>query len=211
MFSRKAVATAVLSIAALGVTAGVAHAEPVATQPDVLVQGEDQGVEYKTSLDESGTKVVTVLDAGLFRLDRDGDVVEVVNRDGDVIGSVPLTYRINDAEFSIAPLIGEDGRSLTLAPEAAPAEAVAPVSIALSDISSAQRFSDELTKASFGAGVGAAIGGAIGLALGCVVGVIVGCIPGVLVGLAVGGAIGLVNTGGQPLIDAGYQYLSGQP
>lgn len=214
MFSRKTAATALLSIAALSVTAGVAHAAPAApaVQPEALVQGEDQGVEYRAGIDESGTKVVTVLDAGIFRLDRDGDVVEVVNGEGDVVGSIPLSYRINNSEFSIAPLLGDEGRTLTLTPEIAKDhKTLTPASIALSDISSAARFSDELNKASFGGGIGAAIGGAIGLTLGCVVGVIVGCIPGVLVGAALGGAIGLVNTGGQPLIDAGYQYLSGQP
>ncbi|QNG18428.1 hypothetical protein G4H71_01510 [Rhodococcus triatomae] len=212
MFSRKTAATALLSIAALGATAGVAHAEPAAEQPPALVQGEDQGVEYRTGLDETGTKVVTVLDAGVFRLDRTDDVVEVVSGEGVVVGSIPLTYRIDDSEFSIAPLLGDEGRTLTLTPDTDPAQASpAATSLALSDINSAQRFSDELNKASFGGGVGAAIGAAVGLAIGCVVGVFVGCIPGVLIGAAVGGAIGLVNTGGQPLIDAGYQYLTGQP
>ncbi|MFD4368208.1 hypothetical protein [Rhodococcus sp. NPDC058521] len=203
--------TAVLAVAALGVTAGTAHAEPAVLDSPALVQGVDQGVGYETGIDEDGDSLTTVLDAGTFRLDKGADVIEVVDAEGAVVGSVPLSYRVNDQEFSIESLIGDNGRSLTLTPETDPAKATTVASVALTDINSAARFSDELNRASFGGGVGAAVGAGIGLVVGCVVGVFVGCIPGVLIGAAVGGVAGLVNTGGQPLIDAGYQYFTGQP
>lgn len=212
MNSRKFASTAILAIAAMGVAGGTAHAEPAALPGVALIQGSDQGVGYAAGVDESGKSVTTILDAGTFRLTESAGVVDILDGSGKVVGAVPLTYRVNDKEFSIAPILGESGRSLTLTPERDPAKArTVATSVALQDISSANRFSDELNRASFGGGMGAAVGAGVGLVLGCVVGVFVGCIPGVVVGAVVGGAIGLVNTGGQPLIDAGYQYFTGQP
>ncbi|SNT45840.1 hypothetical protein [Rhodococcoides kyotonense] len=200
---------AVIGIAALGIAAGTAHADP--TPP--LVSGQDQGVGYSTTTTADGTGVTTILDTGTFRLDGTSNTVEVIDAAGASIATIPLAYRVGDQEFSIAPLIGLDDRRLTLTPETDPALAtqVARSTLPVTDVNSQTRFLDELNKASFGAGVSAAIGAGIGLVIGCVVGVFVGCIPGVLVGAAAGGVIGLINTGGYPLQSAAFDYFTGQP
>jgi hypothetical protein len=199
---------AVISIAALGIAAGTAQADPTP-----LVSGEDQGIGYSTTTTEDGQGVVTILDTGQFRLDADSNTVEVIDAAGASIATVPLAYRIGEQEFSIAPLIGTDDRTLTLTPETDPtlATPVARSVLPVTDVNSQARFIDELNKASFGAGMSAAIGAGIGLVIGCVVGVFVGCIPGVLIGAAAGGVIGLVNTGGYPLQSAAFDYFTGRP
>lgn len=204
----KTTITAMVGVAALGVASGTAHADPTP-----LISGTDQGIEYSMAPAEDGKSVTTVLDAGAFRVDSNGETVDVVDASGASVATIPLAYRIGGQEFSIAPLIGGDGSTLTLTPETDPALAtpVARSILPVTDVNSGDRFLDELNRASFGAGVSAAIGAGIGLVIGCIVGVFVGCIPGVLIGAAAGGVIGLVNTGGYPLQSAAFDYFTGRP
>ncbi|NKZ68865.1 hypothetical protein GTA09_02050 [Rhodococcus hoagii] len=107
---RKFAATSALVIAAMGVGAGTAYAQPAPAQ---------DGVGYQAHID--GRSVVTVLDAGGFHVTSDGRFVEIRNDAGQVIQTLPLTYRLGDREFSIAPVV--EGRQLTLTPETDPAKA----------------------------------------------------------------------------------------
>ncbi len=94
----------------MGVGAGTAYAQPAPAQ---------DGVGYQAHID--GRSVVTVLDAGGFHVTSDGRFVEIRNDAGQVIQTLPLTYRLGDREFSIAPVV--EGRQLTLTPETDPAKA----------------------------------------------------------------------------------------
>ncbi|WP_159850351.1 hypothetical protein [Nocardia sp. CY41] len=123
------------------------------------------------------------------------------------IGTVALTYRVADKQFPITAAIVDNGRKLTLTPDTNPLHATQISQLPVRDINSQQQFMDELNKASFGGMVGAGVGAGIGLLVGCVV----GCIPGVLIGAAAGGVIGLANTGGQPMLQAAFDYFTGQP
>ncbi|WP_228783090.1 hypothetical protein [Nocardia abscessus] len=185
-------------------TAGAAQAQPVS------LTGTQGAVGYTTALADRGT-VETVLDGGSFALRAGADTVEIVDGSGTTIGTVPLTYRVADKQFPITAAIVDNGRKLTLTPDTNPLHAIQVSQLPVRDINSQQRSIDELNKASFGGMVGAGVGAGIGLLVGCVVGVFVGCIPGVLIGAAAGGVIGLANTGGQPMLQAAFDYFTGQP
>lgn len=191
---------AVMAIAAVGITAGTAHAAPAPAG----FENSDGGVGYRTEV--SGQAVTTIVDAGAFTLTRAGSAVSLTNDAGAVVAEIPLVFDVAGQQVSVAPAIDAAGRSLTLTPSVSPASATV-----LQDVSAQDRFLYELNRASFGIGVAAAIGAGIGLVTGCIIGIVVGCIPGVLIGAAIGAVVGAVNTGGQPLLDAGYQYLTGQP
>ncbi|QLY27901.1 hypothetical protein [Nocardia huaxiensis] len=198
----KFASTAFLAAAATSIAAGTANAAPVeqapAGQVAPQVQGQDRGVGYSVKLAEAGDAIVTQVTGGAFSLNADGKGVTLTNDAGQVVAEVPLlgqTAQAGAREVALTATIGEDGRQLALAP------AASEVSGAQA-ISSQQWFFAELQRASLGAAVGAVIGGAIGL-----LGFIVSAVPGAIIGAG----IGLLVAGGQPLIDSGIAYFSGQP
>ncbi|MBA4856387.1 hypothetical protein [Nocardia farcinica] len=198
---KKFAATALLAVAATGVTAGTSYADPsvppaAQEQAPPAARGVDKGVDYTAALTEAGNAIVTTVTGGAFSLDADGSAVTLINDAGEVVTRIPLAARdaANGAEVRLVAAVDDAGRSLTLTPQAEV--------VAVKDISAQQWFFAELQRASLGAAVGAVIGGLIGL-----LGLVVGVIPGA----AIGAVIGLLVAGGPALIDSGIAYFSGQP
>ncbi|WP_435592398.1 hypothetical protein [Nocardia sp. bgisy118] len=198
---KKFAATALLAVAATGVTAGTTYAAPADApaaqeQAALSAQGVDHGVGYTAALADAGKSIVTTVTGGAFSLDADGKAVTLKNDAGEVVTSIPLAAReaSNGAAVEIAAALDATGQTLTLTPKADV--------VAVQDVSAQEWFFAELQRASLGAAVGAVIGGLIGL-----LGLVVGVIPGAIIG----GVIGLLVAGGPSLLNAGMAYFSGQP
>ncbi len=205
---RKFAATSALVIAAMGVGAGTAYAQPAPAQ---------DGVGYQAHID--GRSVVTVLDAGGFHVTSDGRFVEIRNDAGQVIQTLPLTYRLGDREFSIAPVI--EGRQLTLTPETDPAKAtmadvagptLPPLPI---DLSMLDKLADGVDSA---VTVGTTVGTLVGALAGCLIGgtplaltgiglpaSVLSCLGGAATAAPVGGIIGTIVAAGPVLAYNGWQ------
>ncbi|PXX59312.1 hypothetical protein DFR70_112229 [Nocardia tenerifensis] len=203
---KKFAATALLAIAATGVTAGTAYAAPVPAPPAQeqtaaapTVQGQDQGVSYALQLADAGKSVVTNVTGGAFSLAADQQSVVLTNAAGATVTTIPLTTTAKGEQVRIAAAIAEDAKQLTLTPQVAPG-ANAPV--AAEFIGAQEWFFAELQRASLGALVGGLIGAAVGF-LFFGVGLLPGAVLGALIGLAV--------AGGPSLLNAGIAYFSGQP
>jgi hypothetical protein len=190
------IVTAVLAAAAVTIATGTATAGPgpaqqatAAVVTDSGYHGTDHGINYRSFLDPAGRAITTTVDAGTFRLT--GEAVTLTDRSGTVVASIPLAYEFAGQRVSVAPLVSDAGRTLSLAPDIGVTDA------ALETID-ANWFFYELNRAAPGAAVGAVIGGLIGL-----LGFVVGVIPGALIGAV----IGAVVVGGQPLIDSAFSAL----
>lgn len=172
-------ATALLSIGALGVAAGTAQAQPVATE--VAVRGAEQGVGYVVAPNEAGTAIVTTLDAGSFALTADGAAVTLADPSGRVVTTLPLGVAAAGQTAAVASAISADGRTLTLTPDAS-----TPAGQHI-----AQLVADPDTEARklHNAGIGALIGGGIGAVLGFFLGG-VGALITIPIGAGVGALIG---------------------
>lgn len=202
---KKFAATALLAVAATGVTAGTAYAAPtppaVQDQPaaEPTVTGTDQGVGYTLRLAEAGKSVVTSVTGGAFDVDADNHSVTLKNSAGETVTTIPLTATAKGQEVQIAASVADEGRQLTLTPQVAPT-ANAPV--AAEFIGAQEWFFAELQRASLGALVGGLIGAAIGIVFFGI---------GILPGAVLGALIGLAVAGGPSLLNAGIAYFSGQP
>jgi hypothetical protein len=202
---KKFAATALLAVAATGVTAGTSYAAPAppaaqdqsAAAPTVT--GTDQGVGYALQLADAGKSVVTSVTGGAFSVDTDNRSVTLKNSAGETVTSIPLTATAKGQEVNIAAAVADEGRQLTLTPQVAPT-ANAPV--AAEFIGAQEWFFAELQRASLGALVGGLIGAAIGIVFFGV---------GILPGAVLGALIGLAVAGGPSLLNAGIAYFSGQP
>ncbi|NUS44929.1 MAG: hypothetical protein HOQ24_14735 [Mycobacteriaceae bacterium] len=176
-------AIAVLTAGATAVCAGTAYAGPaVAAAP--TVRGLDHNVHYAARIDDRA--VVATLDNGTFAQNGDGTEVLVRDRDGVVVGRVPLAYRMHGRNFGLQSTIGGGGRTLTLAAVGAPRPGRADKDAA------AKQFADsaaDLARHQYNAGVGALIG----LGAGILIGLLffgVGAIPGAIIGAGLGALIG---------------------
>ncbi|MEU2121320.1 hypothetical protein [Nocardia niwae] len=202
---KKFAATALLAVAATGVTAGTSYAAPTppaaqdqsAAAPSVT--GADQGVGYALQLADAGKSVVTSVTGGAFSIDTDNQAVTLKNSAGETVTTIPLTATAKGQEVRIAAAVADEGRQLTLTPQVAPT-ANAPV--AAEFIGAQEWFFAELQRASLGALVGGLIGAAIGIVFFGV---------GILPGAVLGALIGLAVAGGPSLLNAGIAYFSGQP
>ncbi|WP_433731182.1 hypothetical protein ACQP0C_05600 [Nocardia sp. CA-129566] len=199
----KIVATALLAIAATGLAAGTTTAQPLeapTTQqrvldPSVPVIGADHGIGYTMRFAADAKAVTTTLDSGAFTATADG--IAIADNAGQVVTTVPLVFPAKDRDIALQPIIDHDGKALTLRPIDDPAP---------QPTTSQERWNQEVQRASFGALIGAGIGLIIGLPLG---GIILFPIP--MATVAIGASIGFLAVGGQPLIDAGIAYFTGQP
>ncbi|RVW09309.1 hypothetical protein EGT67_10920 [Prescottella agglutinans] len=208
----KFAATSALVIAAMGIGAGTAYADP-APAPEA--------VGYAAHID--GRSVVTVLDAGGFRVTSDGKSVEIRNAAGTVLQALPLSYRIGDQEFSIAPLV--EGRTLTLTPETDPAKATPadvaqpfdPTNLAVlgENLAVFEKLGDGVdTAVTVGSIVGTLVGAVAGCAIGgtplALTGVgipasVLTCLGGAAAAAPVGGMIGTIVAGVPVLAYNGWQ------
>ncbi|WP_280494001.1 hypothetical protein [Nocardia asiatica] len=202
---KKFAATALLAVAATGVTAGTAYADPTppAAQDQAAaapaVTGTDQGVGYALQLADAGKSVVTSVTGGAFSVDTANQSVTLRNSAGETVTSIPLTATAKGQEVRIAAAVADEGRQLTLTPQVEPT-ANAPV--AAEFIGAQEWFFAELQRAALGALVGGLIGAAIGIVFFGV---------GILPGAVLGALIGLAVAGGPSLLNAGIAYFSGQP
>ncbi|MGW6334734.1 hypothetical protein [Nocardia rhamnosiphila] len=172
-------ATALISIGALGVAAGTAQAQPVATE--VAVRGAEQGIGYVVAPNEAGTAIVTTLDAGSFALTADGAAVTLSDPAGRVLTTLPLGVAAAGRTAPLASAISADGRTLTLTPDAStPAGQHVAQLVADPDTESRKLHN---------AGIGALIGGGIGAVLGFFLGG-VGALITIPIGAGVGALIG---------------------
>lgn len=214
MRMKKLAATAVLSIAALGVGAGTAYAAPAAPAAD--------GINWSSNVE--GKSVVTTIDAGAFKVSGDGKNVELQDGKGNTVVSLPLAYQLSNLQFPMEQKVSEDGKKLTLTPvfdlgKAKPIAAEVRADkaiggIAIKDIASPeenlmaqQTFSSQLA-------IATASGGLIGTIVGAVVGTFIMPAVGTITGAGIGGIAGTVIVGGPALIAAGIglaQTLTAEP
>ncbi|MEV6772095.1 hypothetical protein AB0N05_26055 [Nocardia sp. NPDC051030] len=191
---KKFAAIAMLAVAATGIASGTSAAAPVDPAPVVQdqqvapqVQGKQQGVDYIVKLAEVGNGVITQVTGGQFSLDSTGKKVVLKNEAGVVVTQVALAGELQGKPVELAAGIDNDGKQLTLTPVTAPL-------VTAKEIGSQEWFFSELQHAALGGVIGAIIGAFF---LG--------------IGLPFGALIGLLVAGGQPLIDSGSAYFSGQP
>lgn len=206
---RKLAAVATMTVAAMGLTAGTSYAAPATTAPEEI--------NYESNIE--GQSVVTVIDAGAFKVSGDGDSVELQDSEGNAVISLPLAVQLGDLQLPFEESISEDGKTLTLtpsldlsqatpvAPEDKVGPSLTPVALKLQDVAS----TDENTKAqnnfSSQLGIATATGGLVGTIIGCVIGLVGGggalSLPGCVTGAGIGGVIGTIAVGGPTLVVAG--------
>lgn len=195
-------ATTLLAVAAVGISAATAHAEPAAPAPELQSEGVDQGVAYETSVDQKTQTITTEVRDGLFELTPDGAKAVLKAVSGVVVAEVPLKYDVSGSEMEVAHEISADGTTLELTPTVT-AENIGE----MRPVSSMARLTDELNKNVAGVAVGAVVGGLLGALVGLgFLSIITGPI-GLVVGAVAGGYI----MGGQPFGDAVTAVLRGEP
>lgn len=168
----KFAATAVLSAAALGVTAATAQGQGAVGDPGVA--GQQQGTSYTVGWAPDGSQVHATLTSGHFALAPDGQSLTVTGPNGAVISQVPLVYQGPSGDVRITPQLDASGTNVTIdrpanAPQGQPIAAAQPIAdpnVILAN-----------------AGIGCLIGAVIGFFF-----LIVGLIPGCIIG-AVAGAL----------------------
>lgn len=165
----------------IAVGGGTANADPT------------EYVNYETSVTPDGA-VSTVLDAGAFRVDTSRDAVDIVGGSGTVLASLPLTYSVDGATYSIAPILQGD-RQLLLTPQ--PASLLNQVAGPVSKQAAFDNMINQIVIGyTNGGAVGTAVGAGLGFAIGCVSifpNFIAGCIIGTAIGVVAGTIIGTVN------------------
>jgi len=202
---RKIAAVAIMTIAAMGITAGTSYAAPA--------QAAQDEINYESKID--GQSVVTVIDAGAFKVSGDGESVELQDADGNAVLSLPLAIQLGDLQLPLEREISEDGKTLTLtpvtdpskatpvAPEDKVAQGLTPVSLKLSDVASPEENLVAQNNFTSQLGIATAVGGLIGTVIGAVVGTFVMPAVGTVAGAGIGGVIGTIAVGGPTLAIAG--------
>ncbi|WP_228566552.1 hypothetical protein [Nocardia sp. SYP-A9097] len=194
---RKFAVTALIAVAATGIAAGTGYAAPAAPAdqapavvqlvPASQSQGQDHGIDYSVQLTDAKNTVVTQVTGGAFSLDADGKAVTLKDKNGQVVAQMPLTGKVGQQEIAMTAAIDNDGRQLSLTSPKAD-------DVSVKFIGSQEWFFSELQHAALGGVIGAIVGAFF---FG--------------IGLPFGAVIGLLLAGGQPLIDSGIAYFSGQP
>jgi hypothetical protein len=226
MLMRKFAATSALLIAAMGVAAGTANAQPAAPAADAPINF--------TAKTTDNSSIITT-DAGSLVVEDNALKIKAAN--GNVVAGTPLSLRIDDFEFPIAADIS--GRTATLTPQIDPAKAVyKPVALPFEDTApwktpydreqaAWNRLKDTIAT---GATVGTLIGGLTGGTLGCVLGGIagatvaaativglfgaflpaaaIGCIGGIIAVGAIGTLAGQIFITAPVAIGAAIQYFT---
>ncbi|WP_051179037.1 hypothetical protein [Nocardia concava] len=200
---KKFAATSALAIAALGISAGTAYADP-APAPTADAIHWDAKIE--------GASVVLKTDLGSLT-QQDGQF-QVLDADGGLVTAFPLSFQTDGLAHPVAAQI--DGNTATFTPNMDPAAATpAPVlhnvaSQADQDAAWSAASSQFGIATGMGTLIGTLIGGVGGCALGAVLGTPVllpgwigGCLMGAGIGIPIGAAAGLVLTGGVAAVAIG--------
>ena len=186
MQMRKFAATSALLIAAMGVTAGTVHAEPVAEAA--------APINYEAKVVDDSKAIITI-DSGSLVVEDGALKIKAAN--GETVKGAELKYRIDDFELPIAADIA--GNTATLTPVLDASQAVyKPVALPYEnqapwkseydrEVAAFNRLKDTI---SVGATIGTLVGGLSGAAIGCVAGAAAGLVAtGVLLALFGAGPI----------------------
>ncbi|MFD6156929.1 hypothetical protein ACFWF7_04265 [Nocardia sp. NPDC060256] len=176
---KKIAAVATFTLAATGIAGTVAHAEPVASsaQPS-SVQGAEHDVAFEVAKSADGKSLAATLFGGTFSMTE--DAVQVTDRAGAVVASLPLTIELDQGTVELRPRIDAAGTRLTAEP------------IGYWRQTSPRQRSIEAGMA-IGAFTGALTGAIVGLAIGIAGAGVLALLTfpaGFLAGALVGGAIG---------------------
>ncbi|UGT42168.1 hypothetical protein LTV02_01685 [Nocardia yamanashiensis] len=221
---KKAAATSALVIAALGITAGTAYADPAPAAPSApgvipsLLDGINQGVgqvlpSIHWNVAQEGDSVVVTTDHGSMTTD-DG-LLQIRDDAGTVLVGFPLNYSLGDLEYPIQA--GVQGLRAVLTPSTNPADAKPASDAFRHDVVRQDAFDDAVSAAAtqFGiiTAIGTLVGTIVGAGAGCVLGIIggatlslpvfeaaglgpiLGCLAGAGIGIPLGAAAGLILTG----------------
>ncbi|WP_063044327.1 hypothetical protein [Nocardia pseudovaccinii] len=200
-----------LGTTTLTVAATIAAAS-VATVP----ANADPTPEDHYRLEVIGHSVITTLDRGTFSLAPDQQSVVMLDRDGQLLTTLPLTFTLDGEHHQIGQTISDGGRVLALTPDVAAlrADGTQPVAspleeqLALDDLSS-NLFRGAIAGTLVGLAVGAVVGGVLGLGSCLLVGP--GCLataPAIILAFAGGGSlVGTLLAGGVGLADGLWKYI----
>ncbi|KIQ14122.1 glycine zipper family protein [Rhodococcus sp. MEB064] len=210
---RRLVATSAIAIASLGVWTGTAYAQPTTTTPAVPTTEQNSEVNWASRVE--GGKVVTTVDAGLFRASDDGKSVVLEDNEGNQVVSLPLSFNLNGIEFPYGVEYTDEGRTVTLIPNLAAPMGLTPAALEQNAASPAentaaeQSFNSQLGLAT---SIGGLTGTIIGAGVGCILGggpvVLPTCLTGAVTGAGIGGVIGTIAAGGPTLVVAGIDLLN---
>ncbi|PPJ18806.1 hypothetical protein [Nocardia nova] len=178
MMMRKFAATAAMLVAAVGVAAGTANAEPAAP-------AAPESVHYKASVVDD-SKAVIKTDSGSI-VNEDG-MLKIKAANGTVLAGTPLNFRVNDFEFPIAADIS--GNTATLTPQLDLQHAVyKPVALPFEDSAPWKTPYDRETAAFNRLKDTIGTGATIGALTGAIGGAVIGCVAGAAIGLVATGAL----------------------
>ncbi|MGX1771037.1 hypothetical protein ACWIGW_02910 [Nocardia brasiliensis] len=202
-------ATTLSAMVATVITAGTVHAGPADTPDGPLdVRGTFQDIAYRVAASPDRRAAVTTIADGRFDVIRDGRVVTLSDRDGNIVAALPMALRVGDRRVELRPVVADAGHRLAIDP-------VGLSDVPLRDVSAQERFFAEVEKnmpiVLAGAGIGAAVGFVLGFPLGLFVLDFITVPITTVLGAAIGAAAGLAMAGGQPAIDAAMDYVSGAP
>lgn len=227
MKTTKFAATTAMLIAAIGVAAGTANADPSTHQAPL---GLDlfPGVHYSAS--DNGKTAVITTDAG--KLTVENGAFEIKDSTGKVIAGTPLTLQNGDISLPITAKVS--GNTAMLSPNVSGA-VYHPVDLPFQDSApwktpydreqaAWNRLRDTVTTGStVGAIVGAVAAGAIGcvaggalgatggfafLAVGAIPGAVIGCLGGAAAFAPIGTMAGLAFVAGPVAVAAAVQYFT---
>ncbi|MGY4103896.1 hypothetical protein ACW2Q0_30715 [Nocardia sp. R16R-3T] len=194
-----------MAVAAVGITAATAHAEPAVTgQPTAVTaadatSGVDHGIDYQITVSPVDRVITTTVENGKFEIAQNGAVV-LESGDGAAVTEIPQWFAVDGRSIAIAQHIDADGRTLAVTPTPT-AEDIAQ----LKDISSYDRLKEQINKNLPGVVGGAIVGGLLGACLPLIWGI---SIP---VGALIGGTVGGYVQGGPEFLDAVQALATGQP
>ena len=194
-----------LSIAAVGIAAGTAHAKPTTAAKEVSATGVEQGIGYRTVITDTpdaARVLTTAVDNGKFELVDNGTKVSLKSNTGEVVTEIPLTYEVSGTQVAVDQAITDNGRSLALTPKLT-AKNIGE----MQPVSSMARLNAELEKNVVGLVVGGILGGIIGAVVGMFFFSIITGPIGAVIGAIAGGYI----MGGQPFMDAMMAVVNGEP
>ncbi|MEV4126491.1 hypothetical protein [Nocardia sp. NPDC049707] len=207
-------ATALLALAATTIGTSVVHAEPAPPVPNSTadapldLQGSFQHIGYRVAATENRHAVVTTISEGHWDLVRDNKVISLTDRNGQVVAALPTALKIAGHRIDLVPAIDDAGTRLSLTP-------IRTADDPVREVSTQERFFDQVEKSMPQVLTGAAIGAAIGFVLGFPLGLFVFDVVTVPITTVVGGAIGafagLSVGGGEPAIQAAVDYFDLNP
>ncbi|MGW4534462.1 hypothetical protein ACWEOI_26315 [Nocardia sp. NPDC004340] len=223
----KIAATSALVISALGVTAGVAYADPAPAPAPVpvlpsLIDGVNKGINQVAPAIHWNARIegnAVVVDTDRGSMTTDNGQLQVRDDNGIVVAAVPLSYTVDDLDYPIQA--GVEGLRATLTPSTDPA-AARPTNLPLHQVTTDHQasFDDAVSAAATEFGLATAIGTLVGTVIGGTLGFLIGglagggvlSIPGALAGAAtgitLGGAAGLVLVGVPAAIIVGIIFLN---